>query len=66
MGSPPSFDSLLDDDEEMEQLFREAFENMKLANREVDKMRPGASVSTPPLAAENNARGLVPKGEGSC
>ena len=59
-------DSILDiDDEEIEQLFREAFEHMELAKKKVDIMRPGASVSTPTPAAENNARGLVPKGEGS-
>jgi len=49
----------------VEQLFREAFESMELCQRKVDKMRPGASVSTSTPAAENNARGLVPKGEGS-
>ena len=59
-------DSILHvDDEEIEQLFRGAFEHMEIAKKKEDNMRPGASVSTPIPTAENNARGLVPKGEGS-
>ena len=57
--------SLEDSDAEIEQLFRDAFESLDICTKKVDKMRPGSSVSTSTPAAENNARGLVPKGEGS-
>ena len=69
MDKSPSIDLLLEDDDEMEQLFREAFESMELCHRRLDKMRPGASVSTPTPAAEimhgdwcPRERGAVRKG----
>ena len=38
---------------------------MDKCKKTLDRMRPGAVVSTPTPAAESNARGLVPQGEGS-
>ena len=40
-------DALLVDDDEMDQLFQEAFDNIDMCRKTVDKMRPGASVSQP-------------------
>ena len=61
----PTIDALLEDDE-MDELFRVAFKNMKKCRKTVDRMRPGAVISTPTPTAENNARGLVHQGNGSC
>ena len=59
-------DALLEDNkDEMDVLFRVAFENTDNCKKTVDRMRPGAGISTPTPAAESNARGLVPQGEGS-
>ena len=64
---PPASNDILNiDDDEIDQLFREAFDSIDKCRRMTEKMRAGASVSTPAPAAENNARGLVPQGEGSC
>ena len=64
MDEMPTIDALLAEDE-MDELFRIAFDSVELCQKKVDKMRPGASVSTPTPAVENNARGLVSQGEGS-
>ena len=47
-----SLDLLMEDDAQMDELFREAFESLEMCRERVDKMRPGASVSSPILAAE--------------
>lgn len=60
-------DLLSHETDEMDELFRTAFENMEKAIQSVNRIRPGAGIRTPTPAAEENARGLVlPKGEGSC
>ena len=67
MDKSPSIDLLLeeDDDEEMEQLFLEAFKSMELCHRRLDKMRPGASISTPTPAAEIMHGDLCPRQRGA-
>ena len=65
MDEMPTIDVLFAEDE-LDELFRIAFESVELCQKKVDKLSPGASVSTPTPTAENNARGLVPQGEGSC
>ena len=57
---------MLDDEDEMDALFREAFDSMTECRKSVDRMRPGAGIRTFTPAAESNAWGLVPQGEGSC
>ena len=62
----PTMNTLLDDDnDEMDELFRAAFESMDKCKKSLDRLRPGAAISTPTSAADRNAWGLVPHGEGS-
>ena len=48
----------------MDELFRVVFKNMEKCRKTVDRMHLGAVICTP--TAENNARGLMSQGEGSC
>ena len=47
-----SLDLVRKDDAQMDELFRGAFESLEICREKVDKMRSGASVSTPIPAAE--------------
>ena len=51
---------------EMDKLFRVAFDSMEKAKKLLDRLKPGAGIGTPTPAAEIDAQGLVPHGEGSC
>ena len=57
MATPASNDVLNIDDDEIDQLFKDAFDSIDKCWRTTKKMRPGASVRTPTPAAEINARG---------
>ena len=41
-----TIDALLDDNEEMDALFREAFDSMTECRKSLDRMRPGAGIRT--------------------
>ena len=62
----PTLEELLKADDEMDALFQIAFDDMDKCIKTVDRMRSGVGIRTPTPAAEKNARGLVPQGEGSC
>ena len=62
----PTIEALLDDDDDMDTLFKTAFDSITECGKFLDRMRLGAGIRTSTPAAEIKARGLVPQGEGSC